>query len=500
MAHNRGTRPSRAGQILAMVLVCIVTAGFGVSSAKTFKVRKPVWAGKFYPADSLRLKKTISRLIENASKHSKPLPGRLRALVMPHAGYVYCGQTAARAACLLHPGAFDKVILLGPDHRVGFDGTAVSAADAFETPMGQVPVAADATRLLKYPQFKVVAESDRSEHSLEVVLPWLQFALGDFRIIPLVVGRCDPDGTASALAGMIDYRTLVVVSSDLSHYLPYKQAQIRDRQTLEAVVQGRAGVLLGETNRACGSYALAVLLELAKRFQWQAGLLHYANSGDTVGSREAVVGYGAVAFWGERPMDTKNTENLELTAEQGQALVKLARQTLLERFGRTSELESDLEDRLRDPVFDRRCGTFVTLTIDGNLRGCIGTLEGYEPLVEGVRRNAINAAFHDPRFAPLSVQDLDRVRIEVSVLTQPSPLQYTDADDLIRKLRPGVDGVIISSGSASATFLPQVWDQLPEPESFLAHLCMKAGLSPDQWRKGGLEVKTYQVQYFEEPH
>ncbi len=198
-------------------------------------------------------------------------------------------------------------------------------------------------------------------------------------------------------------------------------------------------------------------------------------------------------------MEKNEKPDFELTEEQGQLLVKLARQSLLERFGRHAELE-DLESRLDDPVFERRCGTFVTLTIDGNLRGCIGTLEGYEPLKDGVRRNAVNAAFHDPRFAPLSVHELDKVRIEVSVLSEPRPLEYKDADDLLRKLRPGIDGVIISKGRASATFLPQVWQQLPRPEEFLSHLCMKAGLPADQWRKGDLEVKVYRVQYFEEPH
>ena len=189
-----------------------------------------------------------------------------------------------------------------------------------------------------------------------------------------------------------------------------------------------------------------------------------------------------------------------LSPEQGQLLVKLARQTLMERIGKPvpqSQVDS-LNRALKDPCFQIACGTFVTLKINGQLRGCIGNLASNESLVSGVRRNAINAAFHDPRFAPLSAAELDLVEIEVSILTEPKPMEYQDSADLLKKLRPNVDGVTISVGHASATFLPQVWEQLPKPQEFLAHLCRKAGLSADAYKNRKLEVSTYQVQYFEE--
>jgi AmmeMemoRadiSam system protein A len=161
-------------------------------------------------------------------------------------------------------------------------------------------------------------------------------------------------------------------------------------------------------------------------------------------------------------------------------------------------MANDLETRLADQALQACCGTFVTLKMDDQLRGCIGSLSATAPIVSGVRDNALNAAFHDPRFSPLSKRELDRVQIEVSVLSEPVPLAYTDADDLLSRLRPGIDGVIIKKGLASATFLPQVWEQLPQPEPFLSHLCMKAGLPADGWREGDLTVLVYQVQYFEE--
>lgn len=190
-----------------------------------------------------------------------------------------------------------------------------------------------------------------------------------------------------------------------------------------------------------------------------------------------------------------------LTQAQGNALVALARNTLMEKFNRkiSQNAKKKLAKQLEDNALNVTSGTFVTLKIGGQLRGCIGSLVGCEPLTSGVRSNALNAAFHDPRFRPLTNRELDRVCIEVSVLTDPQPLVYNDVADLIIKLHPHVDGVTIRQGGTSATFLPQVWKQLPDVASFLSHLCTKAGLSADRWRQGDLDVETYQVQYFTEP-
>jgi AmmeMemoRadiSam system protein A len=185
-----------------------------------------------------------------------------------------------------------------------------------------------------------------------------------------------------------------------------------------------------------------------------------------------------------------------LTQEEGKRLLMVARNTIKNRLENTKEPQIDLKDL--PEKFQERLGTFVTVTIDGNLRGCIGHIIPREALIEGIRENAINAAFKDPRFPPLTKDEFDSIEIEISILTAPQELSYIDAEDLLRKLRPGVDGVIIKRGFHEATFLPQVWDQLPDKGEFLAHLCLKAGLSYDSWRKEKLQVSTYQVQAFEE--
>ena len=186
----------------------------------------------------------------------------------------------------------------------------------------------------------------------------------------------------------------------------------------------------------------------------------------------------------------------KLTEDEGRYLLSVARKTIERRLFHREETRRDGETV--SSKFAERRGTFVTLTINNNLRGCIGHIIPQEALIEGIRINAINAAFRDPRFRPLSRKEWDKVHIEISILTDPKPLEYLDANDLLAKLRPGVDGLIIKKGAAQATFLPQVWEQLPDKQDFLTHLCSKAGLGRDEWKQGNLKVLTYQVQAFEE--
>ena len=196
----------------------------------------------------------------------------------------------------------------------------------------------------------------------------------------------------------------------------------------------------------------------------------------------------------------KKHNSQQINPQLGQALVKLARQTIMQRLGlKISRKESNLvAAAVKDEAVKARCGTFVTLKITGQLRGCIGSLTAEESIVDGVKYNAANAAFHDPRFPPVTVEEIEDVDIEISILTNPQPLEYIDSADLISKLRVNIDGVILKKGRAGATFLPQVWEQLPRPENFLLHLCLKAGLSADAWKNTKLEISTYQAQYFEE--
>ena len=189
-------------------------------------------------------------------------------------------------------------------------------------------------------------------------------------------------------------------------------------------------------------------------------------------------------------------ETDKLTEEEGKYLLSVARATIEKQLmGQEGQGQPEV---LHSPKFSENRGTFVTLTQNGALRGCIGHIIPQESMIEGVKENAINAAFRDPRFPPLSEAEWKRVKVEVSILTDPTPLVYTDAVDLLNRLRPGIDGLIIKKGFNQATFLPQVWEQLPDRKEFLRHLCLKAGLDRDAWKHEKLEVFVYQAQAFEE--
>jgi AmmeMemoRadiSam system protein A len=185
-----------------------------------------------------------------------------------------------------------------------------------------------------------------------------------------------------------------------------------------------------------------------------------------------------------------------LTQEEQQLLLRLAREAL-ER-GVRGETLPPLDASSLPPRLQEAGATFITLTRDGELRGCIGALDPYQPLAEDVREHAVAAALEDPRFPPVSERELDRIEIEVSRLTRPVPLEYRDVKDLLSKLRPHVDGVILRDGSHRSTFLPQVWEKIPSPADFLDNLCYKMGADPHLWRKKHLEVFTYQVEEFRE--
>jgi hypothetical protein len=467
------------------------------------QIRNPVYDGSFYPKSPDELTALIEEYTKRADQTVISLPpgAKLKALILPHAGYVYSGFTAAHCSKVLKGNDFKKIIIMGPDHRVGFTNCAVSDVSAYETPLGKVALHPDSLVLRqKYSElFRTNKKSDKSEHSIEVQIPFLQHYLTDFQIIPIVMGPGDFGKYADAIETLIDRETLIVVSSDLSHYLPYDQAVKTDQETIGHILSLDLQGLSGNHNFACGIIPIQVLTYLAIHYNWQPYLLHYSNSGQTAGPKDKVVGYAAIAYF--ETSDTNNNKGKnQMDEEKGKILLKLARQTIAHSLNADiNESDSQSMD-LSDKVFTDHRGTFVTLTMNKQLRGCIGNLSSDKSILDGVKDNAINAAFHDPRFPPLSKNEFNKIDIEISILSEPEKLVYHDSSDLLEKLRPGIDGVIIRKGPYSSTFLPQVWDQLPDKKSFLNHLCQKAGLSPDEWRRPGLEVMLYQVQYFEENH
>ncbi|MBK8475586.1 MAG: AmmeMemoRadiSam system protein B [Opitutaceae bacterium] len=470
------------------------------------RIREPAVAGLFYPRDPGELARTIDSLLADAAPTK--LPGELRALICPHAGYAYSGPVAATAYRLLQGRSFESVLVLAPSHYAGLANASVSGAAFFRTPLGDVPLSPKARRLAHLPPFALDAhadverpgwwrqssrpapdhgdeDADTWEHADEVQVPFLQKTLASFQLIPVVFGRADPVKAAAALAQILDVRTLIVVSSDLSHYHPYAEAGALDRRCTDAIC--RLDTEAASKQEACGRTPILALLHLARQQGWQARLLDYRNSGDTAGNKSHVVGYAAIAFYSP-------PASAPFTAAERRTLLELARRTVraVVTTGRPPELPSaGISPRLTAPR-----GCFVTLTRAGRLRGCIGTVAAQEPLYRAVLENARSAALHDSRFLPVAERELDQLGIEISVLTPPVPLAFASPADLLAKLQPHRDGVVLRIGQHGATYLPQVWEQLPDKEAFLNSLSKKAGCAPSAWRGPDVRILTYRAEAF----
>ena len=450
-------------------------------------VRHPAVAGQFYPADTVQLHDQVSSLLA-AVDAEPPAP---KAIIAPHAGYIYSGPIAASAYKTLEParGRISRVVLLGPDHRVGFRGLALSSADSWDTPLGAIPLDPNTEALLKdLPQIRIFDEAHRQEHSLEVQLPFLQLVLGPFSLIPIVVGEATTSEVEQVLERLWGGdETLIVISSDLSHYHDYATAKRLDADASHSIEALRPEDL--EAGQACGRNPIRGLLAIARRRGLHARTVDLRNSGDTAGPRDQVVGYGAYVFVSRTDTDT----NSGLDAAQRTTLLDLARRSIAHGLeaGRAMEVKpNDYPDALRQPR-----ATFVTLHLNGQLRGCIGTLEAHRSLIEDVAENAFSAAFRDPRFPPVSADEKDQLTLDISVLSPASALSFTSEQDLLQQLRPGVDGLILEDGARRGTFLPSVWEQLPRPAEFLRHLKQKAGLPADYW-SSNIRVSRYTTESF----
>jgi hypothetical protein len=435
----------------------------------------------------------------------------LKALICPHAGYEYSGPVAAFGYKLLVGRSFDTVVLLAPSHYAMLEGAAVSRAASFRTPLGTVPISGKARELAGRKPFRLEAPvfvqrpawaaqasraapaagedtADTWEHSDEVQVPFLQRTLTGFELVPVVFGEVDPEAAARELAGWVDERTLLVASSDLSHYHPYAAACDLDTRCVRAICDLDLEAM--SRQEACGKAPILTLMHLARMKGWRARRLDYRNSGDTAGDRSRVVGYAAIAFYapGEEGLGEVDRKRL----------LSIARATL-EAAVRGARLP-EVSTNGFPAAFLQPGACFVTLTKAGELRGCIGHLRAVEPLYRAVMDNARSAALRDTRFLPVKPEELGDLSIEISVLTEPRPLSFRSPEELLARLRPREDGVILSIGGRTATFLPQVWEQIPDKREFLAHLARKAGCGPSDWQSPGADVSVsvYRVEAFHE--
>jgi AmmeMemoRadiSam system protein B/AmmeMemoRadiSam system protein A len=437
-------------------------------------VRPPAVAGSFYPASRDELRTLVqSQLAAAAAPDGDEAPPE--AIVAPHAGLRYSGPTAAVAYRAVAPRReqLRRVVIVGPAHRVPVGGVGIgtSTAVAWHTPLGDVPLDTTAAAELVAAGLAVEADDAHApEHSIEVHLPYVQAALGPVAVVPLVVGGASPEDVARAIEALwASPETLVVASSDLSHYLDEASARARDDRTSLAVVEERTEDIGPED--ACGYLPIRGLLIAARRRGLVPRRLAGSTSAAATGDTARVVGYGAFGLGPPLPLD--DGDRRWLTA--------LARRAIEHELG-TGDFyplaDEDVPERVRGPR-----ASFVTLERGDELLGCIGSLEPRRPLWQDVARNARAAAFDDPRFGRLTPDELGEARVEISVLSPLVEIPAEQRQDVERVVRPGVDGVLLAAGTHRGTFLPAVWAKLPEPSRFVSQLVRKAGLD-DDWPAG----------------
>lgn len=585
--NNEVREAARAG--VQIDTVSVASASDAASAADgsgkiTGAIRPPAVAGSFYPADRTTLKQLITHQLDYSREVLQQLEPTLpagvpKAVIVPHAGYVYSGTAAALAYALLERGrgSVTRAVIVGPTHRVAVRGVACSTAAAFETPLGTVPVdiAAESKALglsvneplrsgtharpgASAPAMIVNGPTHAQEHAVEVQISFLQTVLGpDLTIVPLNAGDATPQEAGDVLRALWGGpETVIVISSDLSHYHPHEVARALDDQTIADIAALHLPI---HPRRACGAYPINGLLDVLKgRKDMKLFELGCSTSGDDGvvalagqprpamrDADEPVVGYVSFAAWESKPEADApaGADDLgESGTAHGDVLLKLARAAIRERLHieHPTAADSTASILAANPWLNESGACFVTLTEGGRLRGCIGSLAAHRSLGKDIAAHAVDAATRDPRFNPVTAAEYPLLNVEISVLGEPEPITVNSCDadsrdtgsktatlaslqsgpqtdsvkrdgsnverpvrsrtELEEVLRPGKDGLILADRrGCSATFLPQVWDELPNPHDFVAHLLAKAGIRPYyDWNDGEIDCQRYEVTAYAE--
>lgn len=440
--------------------------------------KKPMFAGTFYPNSPDELNNLI-----NSYKEDKKIEYKSKAIIVPHAGYIYSGHAAEAGYMHLEPST--NIFIIAPSHHCEFENIAMPNYTYFDTPLGSIEVN---NRIIKdiaekYPSV-ISDEIFDGEHSIEVQLPFLQNIFSpsrqsatDFvknlkkfgkklRIVPILVGRCDYRLISDIISDYWEDSSFVI-SSDLSHFYTHEQCRQIDNYTASIIETGKLECFQAE--QACGLTGIKGLVDFANNNDCSLIRAEMYNSGDISNDKERVVGYGSWFLY----TDSRNNfiENF-----YSKYILDIAKSAIIKTFSNQEFVPKSIP-----PVLTEFGATFVTLKIDGKLRGCIGSIYPTKPLILDIIDNAKNAAFQDSRFEPLTEAEANNIEISVSVLSSIERIPFKDERDLLSKIYPY--GIIISDKQKRAVYLPVVWEQLPDREIFLNSLKEKAGLPPNYFSR-----------------
>jgi len=450
-------------------------------------------AGTWYPGSKKELSQMINTFLNEARVK---VHGDIFGLISPHAGYMYSGPVAAFAYKTIQEKEFDVVIVIGPSHRHGFYGASVDMKAGRQTPLGTIDYDLELAQKLVESNKNIVYEpaAHAAEHSVEIQMPFLQSVLTKFKAVEIIMGSQDY-GTCELLSQAITKsskgkKILVVASSDLSHYHSQKDAEELDNLVVDAVAKFDPKLLHNrfrtDSCEACGAGPMVTAMLVTQELgATKSKSLYYATSGDITGDRSQVVGYMAAAFYKEEKMQVG--VDLGFDESEKTKLKEIARASIEAAVsGKRAPEPAGISKKLKEPY-----GIFVTINKHGNLRGCIGRIIGDQPLYLSCQQMARAAALEDPRFSPVTKEELPDLEIEISILT---PLQKIDTkDDIII----GRDGLLIRKGMYSGLLLPQVASEYGwTVDEFLAQTCYKAGLSTDALKSKETEIYRFSAEVF----
>lgn len=458
-------------------------------------------SGSWYPADRGKLTSLIESYLNQAKVNLEKK--EILGIISPHAGLSFSGPIAAYGFKALAGRKIEKVIVVGFSHKLDYDKIAVFDKAGYKTPLGVLYRNKNlSTQLVEFDsQLKYDSSPFDQENSVEMILPFIQVALGNPKIVLIAIG--EQNWQNSEILGKALYAILkqkdnfaIVASTDLSHYLPKAQTEKVDRETAELIKEFNPKKLYKKCiskNKMCGTAAVAAVMLASKKLGADKSvILAQSNSAKISGRGSKAVGYLSAAFIRNKNKQKKENDFMSnlLNQEQQRKLINIARKTLDQYIKEDKKYLPKVEDN----QLKKDMGAFVTLRKNGNLRGCIGNIIAKEPLYLGVRDMAIAAATEDPRFSPVNKGELEDINIEISVL---SPLEKTNDPE---KIVLGKHGVLVRKGFRSGVFLPQVADETGwSKEEFMNNLCgQKAGLSPNCWKTGDCDMYIFSAEVFEE--
>ena len=424
-------------------------------------IKKPAVSGMFYPGSKEKLIAFMEKCKNMPAVRFAKTDSRL--VIAPHAGYVYSGESAYLALSAIANNV-KNIFIIAPAHKMYFEGAAICTYDSFETPLGIIP------------QNKVISEelsqnfgclkldeAYEGEHAIEVHLPFLINLLKDFKIIPVLAGRCAAQCIKKIIENYYNNpQNAFIISSDLSHFLDDRTARKCDALTAEMIESTNVSGF--NTHQACNAAGIVAATDFARAKNFSFIRLDMHNSSDITHDKKRVVGYGSWIMY-------EGSTNKYLKEQYGGFLKSICRNSIINKG-------NYMPDEY-PAVLDSMGASFVTLEKFGALRGCIGSIAAHRALIDDLILNAASAAYHDPRFLPVRNDEIDDIQIKISLLSEPHEILFDSQDDLLSKITPFKDGIIIKEKNHQAVYLPSVWEQLPDKKLFLNSLKQKAGLNAD---------------------